>query len=29
MIELVNLSGGIYMFSVGENMKQSFRIIKE
>ncbi|MFM7637596.1 MAG: T9SS type A sorting domain-containing protein, partial [Crocinitomicaceae bacterium] len=28
-IELRNLSGGIYMFSVGENMKQSFKVIKE
>ncbi|MBM3160574.1 MAG: T9SS type A sorting domain-containing protein [Bacteroidetes bacterium] len=28
-IELCNLSGGIYMFSVGENMKQTFKVIKE
>ena len=28
-IELINLSGGIYMFSVGENMKQTFKVIKE
>ena len=28
-IELGNLSGGIYMFSVGENMKQAFKVIKE
>ena len=28
-IELSNLSGGIYMFSVGENMKQTFKVIKE
>jgi len=28
-IELGNLSGGIYIFSVGENMKQSFKVIKE
>ena len=28
-IELGKLSGGIYMFSVGENMKQTFRLIKE
>jgi hypothetical protein len=28
-IELGNLSGGIYMFSVGENMKQKFKVIKE
>jgi len=28
-IELNNLSGGIYMFSVGENMKQTFKVIKE
>ncbi len=27
-IELENLSGGIYIFSVGENMKQTFKIIK-
>ena len=28
-IELNNLTGGIYMFSVGENMKQTFKVIKE
>lgn len=28
-IELGNLSGGVYMFSVGENMKQTFKVIKE
>ncbi len=28
-IELINLSGGIYLFSVGENLKQTFKIIKE
>ena len=28
-IDLVNLSGGIFMFFIGENMKQSFKIIKE
>jgi hypothetical protein len=28
-IELGNLSGGIYIFSVGENMKQTFKVIKE
>ena len=28
-IELDNLSGGIYLFSVGENMKQTFKVIKE
>lgn len=28
-IEVSNLSGGIYMFSVGENMKQTFKVIKE
>ena len=28
-IELGNLSGGIYLFSVGENMKQTFKMIKE
>ncbi len=27
-IEIGNLSGGIYMFSVGENMSQTFKIIK-
>jgi len=29
IIELGNLSGGIYLLSVGENLKQSFKIIKE
>jgi hypothetical protein len=29
IIELGNLSGGIYMFSAGENMKQVFKVIKE
>jgi hypothetical protein len=29
VIELGNLSGGIYLFTVGENMKQTFRVIKE
>ena len=28
-IELGNLSRGIYLFSVGENMKQTFKVIKE
>lgn len=28
-IELGNLSGGIYMVSVGENMNQTFKVIKE
>jgi hypothetical protein len=28
-IELGNLSGGIYLFSVGENMKQTFKVIKQ
>ncbi|MCX6146500.1 MAG: SBBP repeat-containing protein [Candidatus Kapabacteria bacterium] len=28
IIELGNLSGGIYFFSVGENLKQSFKVIK-
>lgn len=28
-IELGNLSGGIYMLRVGENMKQTFKVIKE
>ena len=29
VIELGNLSGGVYLFSVGENMKQTFKVIKE
>ena len=29
VIELGNLSGGIYLFIVGENMKQTFKVIKE
>ena len=29
VIELGNLSGGIYLFTVGENMKQTFKVIKE
>jgi len=28
-IDLSNLSGGIYLFSIGENRKQTFKIIKE
>jgi hypothetical protein len=28
-IELGNLAGGIYLFSVGENLKQTFKVIKE
>ena len=28
-IEIGNLSGGIYLFSVGENLQQTFKIIKE
>jgi hypothetical protein len=28
-IELGNLSAGIYLFSVGENVKQTFKVIKE
>jgi hypothetical protein len=28
-IELGNLSGGVYMFSVGENLEQTFKVIKE
>ena len=28
-IELGNLSGGVYMFRIGENMKQTFKVIKE
>jgi hypothetical protein len=29
IIDLGNLSGGIYIFSVGENLKQTFKVIKE
>jgi hypothetical protein len=29
IIELGNLSGGIYLFSVGDNLKQTFKLIKE
>ena len=29
VIELGNLSGGIYLFSVGENLKQTFKVIKQ
>ena len=29
VIELGDLSGGIYLFSVGENLKQTFKIVKE
>jgi hypothetical protein len=29
IIELGKLSGGIYLFSVGENLKQTFKVIKE
>jgi hypothetical protein len=29
VIEFGNLSGGIYLFSVGENLKQTFKVIKE
>ena len=29
IIELGNLSGGIYLLSVGENLKQTFKVIKE
>ena len=29
IIELDNLSGGIYMFSAGENMKQTLKVIKQ
>jgi len=28
-IELGNLSGGIYLFSIGDNLKQTFKVIKE
>jgi hypothetical protein len=29
VIELGNLSDGIYLFSVGENLKQTFKVVKE
>jgi len=29
VIEIGNLSGGIYLFSVGENLKQIFKVIKQ
>jgi len=29
VIELGNLSGGIYLLSVGDNLKQTFKVIKE
>ena len=29
VVELGNLSGGIYLFCVGDNMKQTFKVIKE
>jgi hypothetical protein len=29
VIEIGNLSGGIYLFSVGENFKQTFKLLKE
>jgi len=29
IIELGNLSGGVYWFSLGENLKQSFKVLKE
>ena len=29
VIELDNLSGGIYLFRVGENLKETFKVIKE
>jgi hypothetical protein len=29
IIELGNLSGGIYLLSMGENLKQTFNVIKE
>ena len=29
VIEIGNLSGGIYLFSVGENLKQTFKVIKQ
>ena len=29
IIEIGNLSGGIYLFSIGENLKQTFKVIKQ
>jgi len=29
VIELGNLSDGVYLFSVGENLKQTFKVVKE
>jgi hypothetical protein len=29
MIELGSLTAGVYMFSVGDKLKQSFKVIKE
>jgi hypothetical protein len=29
VIELGKLSGGIYLFSAGENLQQTFKVIKE
>jgi hypothetical protein len=29
VIDLGNLSGGIYLFSIGDNLKQTFKVIKE
>jgi hypothetical protein len=29
IIELGKLSGGVYLLSLGENLKQSFTVIKE
>jgi hypothetical protein len=28
-VDMSNLSTGIYLFSVGENVKQTFKVIKE
>jgi len=29
IVELENLSGGVYLLSIGENLKQTFKVIKE
>jgi hypothetical protein len=29
VIELGSLSGGIYLFSIGDNLKQMFTVVKE
>ncbi len=29
IVELENLSGGVYLLNIGENLKQTFKVIKE